>query len=86
MANTGSTTTMAYISTTIGTSLPRLTLNIGLRYDGLPHAFERYNKFANFVPADYDTSLGNPVSAAGTLNPASLTPYNGTSSISMASG
>ena len=59
--------------------LPRLTLNLGLRYDGLPHAFERYNKFANFVAADYDTSLGNPVTAAGTLNPASLTPVNGTS-------
>jgi hypothetical protein len=58
--------------------IPRLTLNLGLRYDGLPHAFERYNKFANFVPADYDTSLGNPVTAAGTLDPASLTPYNGT--------
>jgi len=56
---------------------PRLTLNLGLRFDGLPHAFERYNQFANFVPADYDTSLGNPVTAAGTLDPASLTPYNG---------
>jgi len=55
-----------------------LTLNLGLRYDGLPHAFERYNQFANFVPADYDYSLGNPVTAAGTLDPASLTPYNGT--------
>lgn len=57
---------------------PRLTLNLGLRFDGLPHAFERYNQFSNFVPADYNTSLGNPVTAAGTLNPASLTPYNGT--------
>jgi len=57
---------------------PRLTLNVGLRFDGLPHAFERYNQFANFVPADYNTSLGNPVTAAGTLNPASLTTYNGT--------
>ena len=56
---------------------PQLTLNIGLRYDGLPHAFERYNSFANFVPADYLTALGNPVSAAGTLNPAALTTFNG---------
>jgi hypothetical protein len=56
---------------------PRLTLNLGLRFDGLPHAFERYNQFANFVPADYDASLGNPVTAAGTLNPSSLTSYNG---------
>lgn len=61
---------------------PRLTLNLGLRYDALPHAFERYNQFANFVAADYDTSLGNPVIPAGqpnagTLAPASLTSYNG---------
>jgi hypothetical protein len=56
---------------------PRLTLNIGLRYDGLPHAFERYNQFANFVPADYDASLGSPVAADGTLTPSSLTTFNG---------
>jgi Carboxypeptidase regulatory-like domain len=55
---------------------PRLTLNIGLRYDGLPHAFERYNQFANFVPADYLYSLGNPVTAAGTLLPSSLSTFN----------
>jgi hypothetical protein len=55
---------------------PRLTLNVGLRYDGLPHAFERYNLFANFVPADYDASLGNPVTAAGTLSPTSLTTFS----------
>jgi hypothetical protein len=55
---------------------PRLTLNLGLRYDGMPHAFERYNQFANFVAADYDSSLGNPVTAAGTLNPASLTTFD----------
>ena len=28
---------------------PKLVLNLGLRYDGLPHAFERYDKFSNFV-------------------------------------
>ena len=49
-----------------------------MRFDGLPHAFERYNQFANFVPADYNASLGNPVTADGTLDPRSLTPYNGT--------
>ncbi|MGA2166734.1 MAG: TonB-dependent receptor [Terracidiphilus sp.] len=57
---------------------PRLTLNLGLRFDGLPHAFERYNKFANFVAADYNTSLGNPVTAAGTLLPSSLSTFTGT--------
>jgi hypothetical protein len=57
---------------------PRLTLNLGLRFDGMPHAFERYNQFSNFVPADYNYGLGNPVTAAGTLNPAQLTNFNGT--------
>ena len=43
----------------------------------MPHAFERYNQFANFVPAFYNTSLGNPVNAAtGTLNPSSLTTFS----------
>ena len=57
--------------------LPRLTLNLGIRFDGLPHAFERYNRFANFVPADYDASLAYPLNPDGTLSPASLTPANG---------
>ncbi len=58
---------------------PQLVLNLGIRFDGMPHAYERYNQFANFVPADYDTSLGNPVTADGTLDPASLTQFNGES-------
>ena len=33
------------------------------------------NLFANFVPADYIRALGNPVTAAGTLNPASLSTF-----------
>ena len=37
----------------------RLTLNLGLRWDGLPHAIERNNHTGNFVPADY-----NPADAA----------------------
>jgi hypothetical protein len=56
---------------------PRLTLNLGLRYDGLPHAFERFNQFANFNPNNYNAGLGDPVNADGTLNPASLTATNG---------
>jgi hypothetical protein len=59
---------------------PRLTLNLGLRYDGLPHAFERYNKFSNFVPADYDYSQGNPVQTDGTLVPGSLSTFPATGS------
>ena len=57
---------------------PKLVLNLGLRYDGLPHAFERYNKFSNFVSADYDYSLGNPVQPDGTLIPASLSTFSQT--------
>ncbi len=54
-----------------------LTLNLGLRYDAMPHTFERYNQFANFVPADYNYSAGYPLNADGTLNSASLTQFNG---------
>jgi hypothetical protein len=59
---------------------PRLTLNLGLRYDGLPHAFERYNRFANFVIGSYNTSLPNPVQADGTLIPAQLSTFSATGS------
>jgi len=57
----------------------KLTLNLGLRFDGMPHAFERFNQFANFVPADYDASLGNPLNTdgSGTLNPAALATFGG---------
>ncbi len=57
--------------------LPRLTLNLGLRFDGMPHAFERYDQFGNFNPATYNSALGNPLNADATLNPAFLTTYNG---------
>jgi hypothetical protein len=55
-----------------------LTLNLGLRYDAMPHTFERYNQFANFVPADYNYSEPYPLDpATGTLLSSSLTQYNG---------
>jgi hypothetical protein len=57
--------------------IPRLTLNLGIRFDGMPHAYERYNQFANFVAADYNASLGYPLNADGTINPAFLTSSNG---------
>ena len=61
--------------------IPRLTLNLGLRFDGLPHAFERYDKFANFVPADYVTPTSPPVSTKdGTLDPAQLSTFSATGS------
>jgi hypothetical protein len=59
---------------------PRLTLNLGLRYDGLPHAFERYNKFSNFVIGSYNTSAPNPVKTDGTLDVTQLTTFAATGS------
>jgi carboxypeptidase family protein len=60
---------------------PRLTLNLGLRFDGLPHAFERYNLFSNFVPADYNASAGYPLNPAdGTLLPGALSTFSSTGS------
>ena len=57
--------------------LPRLTLNLGVRYDGMPHAFERFNQFANFNPSTYNSTLAYPLHPDGTVNPASLTAFNG---------
>jgi hypothetical protein len=55
----------------------RLTLNLGFRYDAMPHAFERYNQFANFVPGEYDAAQPYPLNSDGTLNPAVLTSFKG---------
>ena len=68
--------------------VPRLTLNIGLRWDFLPHVYEKNNYVANFVPEDYnpaDTAVLDPASGAictavstscSAASPA-LTNYNG---------
>lgn len=57
---------------------PWFTLNLGLRFDGMPHAFERYNQFANFVPADYNHAAAYPLNPDGTLNPSYLSTYGAT--------
>jgi hypothetical protein len=49
--------------------LPRLTLNIGVRYDGLPHVYEKNNRVANFVPGDFSASDAQVPNSAGNLNP-----------------
>ncbi len=49
----------------------RLTLNLGLRWDGVPHTYEANNRMGNFYPSLYnpaDAALLNP---DGTINPAS---------------
>jgi hypothetical protein len=45
----------------------RLTLNLGLRWDGIPHTFEANNQMSNFYPNLYNTA-----------NPALLLPGNKT--------
>ncbi len=34
----------------------QLTLNLGVRFDGLPHVYNKENMTSNFVPADYSSS------------------------------
>jgi hypothetical protein len=49
--------------------LPRLTMNLGVRYDALPHVYEKNNRVANFVPAEF--SAGNaqvPNATTGSLD------------------
>jgi hypothetical protein len=48
---------------------PRLTLNLGVRYDVLPHVYEKNNMVSNFVPADFSTTEAQVPDAAGNLNP-----------------
>jgi hypothetical protein len=50
---------------------PRLSLQIGLRYDALPHAWERNNQVANFNPAAYIPSAAPIWKNDGTVDPAS---------------
>ncbi len=47
----------------------KLTLNLGIRYDALPHNYERFNEFANFVPGDFNAANAQAPGADQTLNP-----------------
>ena len=47
----------------------RLSLQLGLRYDALPHAFERANQVANFDPSAYDPSMIPQWLPDGSQNP-----------------
>jgi len=48
---------------------PRLSLQLGLRYDALPFAWERNNLVANFDPTSYLSSQGPIFLASGALDP-----------------
>ena len=49
--------------------LPRLTLNLGLRWDILPHVYEKNNRTSNFIPADFNPADAQVPNAAGQLDP-----------------
>jgi hypothetical protein len=55
----------------------RLSVQLGLRYDALPHAWERQNLLGNFNPSTYVTGASDaPIwNADGTINSASPTLY-----------
>jgi hypothetical protein len=58
---------------------PRLSLQLGLRYDALPFAWERSNQVANFDPATYLNSQAAVFLPSGAISPTSpgLQSFNG---------
>jgi hypothetical protein len=46
---------------------PRLSLQIGLRYDAMPHTVERSNSMSNFVPNNYLSGAAPVWNANGTI-------------------
>jgi hypothetical protein len=47
----------------------KLTLNLGLRWDGIPHTYEANNRMGNFYPSLYDPNMAAIVQADGTISP-----------------
>ena len=46
-----------------------LTVNTGLRWEGMPHAYERHNNASVFVPGLFDSSAAPTLDASGHLVP-----------------
>ena len=74
----------------------RLTLNLGLRWDGVPHTYEANNRMGNFYPSLYNTANKATFNTNGTIcssgNPATdpgcsaISPGLGTSPNSILAG
>lgn len=47
----------------------RLTIPVGLRWEYLPHCYDRYNHLANFYPNQFDAAQEQTPAADGTLDP-----------------
>jgi hypothetical protein len=45
----------------------KLTLNLGLRWDGVPHTYEANNRMGNFYPSLYDPALAATFNTNGTI-------------------
>lgn len=50
---------------------PRLTLNLGLRWDGIPHTYEDNNRQSNFYPNLYNPADAATILPNGTIAPGS---------------
>jgi hypothetical protein len=50
---------------------PRLTLNLGLRWDGIPHTYEENNRQSNFYPGLYNPADRAILTPTGTISPSS---------------
>ncbi len=46
----------------------RLTLNLGLRWDGIPHTYEETNQMANFYPNLYSAANAATFAASDTTD------------------
>ncbi len=49
----------------------RLTLNLGLRWDGVPHTYEANNRMGNFYPNLYDPTKPAILTSNGNIDPSS---------------
>jgi hypothetical protein len=47
---------------------PRLSLQYGIRYDAIPHVWERNNRLANFDPNSYLATAAPTINSDGSLN------------------
>jgi len=63
---------------------PRLTVNLGLRWDSIPHTYEENNRQSNFYPELYDRSKAAVILPSGDISPNS--PGLGTSPNSILAG
>ncbi len=62
----------------------RLTLDLGLRWDGIPHTYEANHRMSNFYPNLYDTSKKAILTSDGYIDPSS--PGLGTSPVPTMAG